>query len=486
MAKFSDYKANKARDIIKASNARPEKPRIAEQTALEKNLLEAKNYYPEKERKINDEMLDELSTKWKGNEGGSGGDALISGLKSGFKQGSFIEDKKRHKQVVDFTQKMRDMVADQNIKLFQEEKEFNAIQKITPRVMAYMESYKNMSPNDRKVYGQNTIEEFNQAAGTNYKFIDTNGSEPWKMMVSDDGYPAQLDFMELIKTPEQKKTEYYYNSNQMKDYESELQNEGKLQNELLESRAASYRQKSESADPAKVQEKKMQLLESGAIPEGVMLFDELDKQEKKFHMDRLKVESDKGKAAKSGIKALDEMERIFERHPKISTSLAAWAREKEGHEGLFNKLLQNAVNQDERDALTQLEKHAARLAIGTIEQFKGQRPTDILKKLIRDSNPNGKFTYKAFMPISNQYKSEFNEQVLMSDEADNGIYNRYVPHYKNVKGKSQNVAEVPAGASNSPADAKNLSNLREKILKDNEALERKRQEILNKRAASGK
>ena len=456
MAKLGDYKAQKARDILKASNARPERPNIQEQDRLDRTLLEAKNYYPDKERKINDEMLDELSTKWKGNEGGSGGDALISGLKAGFKEGSFIEDKKRHKQVIDFTQKMRDMVADQNIKLFQEEKEFNAIQKVTPRITAYLESYKNMSPSDRKVYLQNTIEELNQAAGKNYKLIDTIGSEPWKVMVSEDGYPAQLDLMDVIKTPEQKKTEYYYNSNEMKGYESELQGEDALQRRVMESKIAQNQarvqrdsEKAEMNSPQRIQEKKQKMVDSGEIPEGALLFDELPKEERQAHMKYMMEERDKAKPAEAGLEALDGMEKIFEKYPKLSTSLAKWAHSKNNTP--FENLINDAVNQDERSALQELEKHSSTLALGTLQQFKGQRPTDITKKLIVSTTPNSNFTPGSFKPVKEKLEKGFNKQIYESEKYSEGLAKRYVPPYRKIgadsNAKSQQTPSVDINAA---------------------------------------
>ena len=160
------------------------------------------------------------------------------------------------------------------------------------------------------------------------------------------------------------------------------------------------------------------------------MFDELPNHEAKAWIDDLRVERDKGKEAKSGVSALDEMDKIFKSHPKISTSLAKWANSK--GDSPFDNFIKSIVNQEQRNALLELEKHAATLSLGTIQQFKGQRPTDILKKLIKETNPGSNFTPEAFEPIKNQLKNKFNEQISRSEEANRGLMKRYVPTYEGV------------------------------------------------------
>jgi hypothetical protein len=470
MSKLSEHKLKKLQMRMDAAKSKPERPRIAEQLKLEEALLNAKKEESEPGRKLQQQMFGELSEKWKGNKGGSGGDAFVSGLKSGLQEGSFMEDKKRYKTMTDFIEKTRDMVAEQNIQLFKEEKLDNARRSVTPRIMAYLDSYKTMTPNDRKVFLQNAMEEYNKAADTDYKIVDATGSEPWKIIASDGEQTISIDLMDFIKTPEEKKLDYYLNSNESRNYESELQAEDELNKRVLESRINSHKRKNEGASPEEVQEKKKQLIESNEIPEGAILFDELDKNEKKFHMERIKTEADKGKAAKSGLKALDEMGKIFKKYPNISTSLAKWANSK--GDTPFDNLIKSMVDQDQRNALIQLEKHAARLAIGTIEQFKGMRPTDILKKLIKETNPGSNFTYEAFIPIQEQYSQEFIEQVERSDEAERALIKRYVPTYQKRNNPNQPVVEIPAGSQASTPGLAAIKQERDAIVRELEELNR--------------
>lgn len=430
MAKLADYRLNKVKQRMEAANSKPERPRINEQLGLEKTLLDLQKQSSEPERQIDKNMYESLSEKWKGNHGGSGGDAFVLGLTSGLQKGSFAEDKERNKKVMDFTEKMKNMVEEQNMQLFKEEKLYNARNSVTPRIMAYLDSYKSMSPNDRKVYLQNTLEEYNGSAGTNYKLIDSAGSEPWKIIISDGEEVRPLDLMGFIKTPEEKKLDYYYNSAENKQVERELQEEDYLNRQNLESQVKYNKARAEEKSPVGIQEKKQSLVESGEVPSGALLFDELPKHEAKAWIDDLRVERDKGKEAKNGVTALDEMDKIFKSHPKISTSLAKWANSK--GDSPFDNFIKSIVNQEQRNALLELEKHAATLSLGTIQQFKGQRPTDILKKLIKETNPGSNFTPEAFEPIKNQLKNKFNEQISRSEEANRGLMKRYVPTYEGV------------------------------------------------------
>ena len=414
MAKLADYKLQKVKQRMEAANAKPERPRINEQLGLEKTLLDLQKQSSDPDRQVDDKMYGDLTEKWKGNHGGSGGDAFIGGLTAGLKKGSFAEDKERNKKVMDFTEKMKNMVAEQNIQLFKEEKLDNARNSVTPRVMAYLDTYKNMSPSDRKVYLQNTLEEYNGSAGTNYKLIDSAGSEPWKIIISDGEEIKPLDLMSFIKTPQEKKLDYYYNSAENQNLERGLQSEDSLQRQVMQSKIAQNQAKTQKESPQGIQERKKQMIESGEIPEGSLLFDEIDKQERQVHMKYMMEERDKAKYAEAGLEALDGMEAIFEKFPKISTSLAKWAHQKNSTP--FENLINEAVNQDERDALIEFEKHSNTLALGTLQQFKGQRPTDIAKKLIVSTTPNSNFTPGSFKPVKEKISKGFNSQLEESEK----------------------------------------------------------------------
>ncbi|MGL4342571.1 MAG: hypothetical protein ACRCSZ_09215, partial [Lactococcus lactis] len=240
----------------------------------------------------------------------------------------------------------------------------------------------------------------------------------------------------------EKKYELYMNSNEMRMAEQAAIKE----NNMAMQRNKSYidANNAKSGKYGNVQsndsiDEKNRLIESGIIPKGSMFFSEIDpkSQEFKARLEELKVEKEKLQPTKQGIKALDNMNDIFSKYPKISTSLANWANIKDD-KSLAASVLKNFVNQDERAAIIELEKHAATLGLGVIGQFKGQRPTDILKKLIKESMPNGRFTKQAFDNIYSQYMETFNEQLERSDSAVNGWNGRYFPTYGNSEALNKN------------------------------------------------
>ena len=421
-----------------AATAKPERPRFGDEVSLNKALLELQQQMSAPDKQIDSQMYDELGQNWKSGGGGSRGDAVISGLKAGLRKGSLLDDKQRMQKFMSGVEKIKGMVEDTNRELYQQEKIFNATESIMPRLMSFMKTQKTMDPNAKRVFLQNTLDEYNQAAGTDYKLLGYDGIEPWKVTISDSGESQFLDLMSLMKTPAQAKYEMYLeNSPEMQQAGSLMQQEDALDRQVKQSsidlhqaHASKYNAQNQEQEVA--QQRKVNLQQQGVLPEGGMMFEEIgDPTERKLRLEELKAEKEKLQPTEAGIKALQEMDKIFKQYPKLSTSLAKWANSKE--DTLIGNLLKDIVNKDERNAIQQLEKHAATLALGVIQQFKGQRPTDILKKLIKDTNPGSNFTYEAFVPIKNQYMEQFQKQRAKSMEANNGWNHRYFPSYENTQ-----------------------------------------------------
>lgn len=444
---------------MNAANAKPERPRFEEQARLNKSVNDMQNESSSKSRKVQEDMYGELSEKWKGQKGGSSGDSFVTGLTAGLKEGSFMDDKKRSQQLIKFNEQMRDMVANQNIELFEKEKLHNAKQSMAPRIMAYLDKYQKMSPNDRKVYLQNSMDEYNKAADTDYKITDAIGSEPWKVIVSDGEGLQQIDLMEFIQTPEEQKLKYYLESEDAKGYEQELQNEDRLKREILENNAASSKYKSEAQNPANIQEKKRALIESGKIPEGALLFEELPQGVLKTRVKFMEDSVAKMKDTENGLEALYGIGKVLKDNPNISTSFAKWANEKDP--GLATNFLREISDQKVRNALKELEKHADVLAVGAISQFKGQRPTDILKKLLAGTVPGKDFTYDAYQAIAPSIEKRYKKQLNESKENAKGFNYGYAPPFIIDEAS---VVEVPAQESE-----------RDKIIREIEEIEARRQ-----------
>lgn len=445
MSRYANHLQQKAKLRYDASTSRPEHPRFADEVALNKTLFDMQEELSVPEQAIDNTMYQELERNWQSGGGGSRGDAAISGLKAGMMKGNLSKDKDKKQKFAAGIEKLKTMVEDTNRELWKQERIFNATESIMPRLMSFMKTQKSMDPNAKRVFLQNTLDEYNQAAGTDYKLLGYDGVEPWKVTISDSGESQFLDLMGLMKIPAQAKYEMYLeNSPEMQQAGSLMQQEDALDRQVRQSsidlhQAHANKYNAQNQQQEEAQQRKANLQQQGVLPEGGMLFEEIvDPTERKLRLEELKAEKEKLQPTEAGIKALQEMDKIFKEYPKLSTSLAKWANSKE--DTLIGNLLKDIVNKDERNAVQQLEKHAATLALGVIQQFKGQRPTDILKKLIKDTNPGSNFTYKAFIPIKNQYMEQFQKQRAKSMEANNGWNHRYFPNYENI------------GTNNTPED----------------------------------
>jgi hypothetical protein len=438
MSGYPSYLQNKAKMKFDMSNQKREKPNYGDSLAINKSLVEMQKEMSRPDKEIDNDMYGELKKSWDTGRTGGSGDAFISGLQGGLKKRANSDEKKGMDSIIETTQKMQQMVDAQNKQLAKNEKENASKEYIKPRVMAYLEQAQRMDPNARKVYLQSAMDEYNKASGNNYHILDAAGSEPWKVMISDDGQSEQIDLMDFIKTSEEKKYELYMNSNEMqiadaaarREYDMDIQSK---QSSINANQARANKYNGESGVGGDLSSKKEEMVKSGKMPEGSMLFDEIapHKEEFKHRITELKTEVEKLEPTEKGIKALESMGEIFKKYPNISTSLASWAAS--DSDSLTGKFLNSIVDQKQRDAVLELEKHAAVLGLGVIGQFKGQRPTDILKKLIIQSNPNGNFTYGAFKVIAGQYLEQFETQRERSVKAVDGWENRYFPIYSKKK-----------------------------------------------------
>jgi hypothetical protein len=434
MSKLSDWNKTKLAARMKAKETRPEKPRFGEEANLNTHLTNMEKGMTDINKPAND-SYDTMQKRWDQGKSG-GGDTFIDGLKAGVQRGSLIEDKKRMKKYSEGMEKLKAMVEDTNQRLYQEEKTDSARRSLEPRVYAYLEQAKQMAPDKRRAYIQGAMDEYNKLAGTDYRIAAVDDMEPWKVTVMDGGQAEVMNLMEFVKNNPEKELDLYLKSNEADNIERDAISQDAMSQQLNNAKMSKYTKEADLAQNAMLNKQEMQ--QSGKLPEGALMFDEItDKAEKKHRFEQLKVEAEKLEPTRKAMDALNDMENIFEKYPGLSTSFARWAESNK--DGVFNNFLKTIVNQDERAASQELDKHAATLSLGTISQFKGQRPTDILKKLIAETNPSGKFTPGAFKIIKDKYMREFETQFERSTEANKGWENRYFPSYKNIGKKNENA-----------------------------------------------
>jgi hypothetical protein len=434
MGVYDRYQLEKQKMKFAAQNAKPENPRYAEELNLKKALIDFDQNYSSQLQNEDARFMGEMSERWKKNGGGNLGDAIISGLQSGMRKGSILDDKKRMEKHRAGIEKMEKMVESTNMELANQRRLYDAKQSIMPNWVAYSKSFSGMNPADREQAVDTMINRYNEIAGTNYRRGPLDGKDPWMVTLIDGDQSQVVNMMDFMKTPEEMKLDMLMNSPGYRQMEGGLQAE---QNRDTELKNALLKQRQEKANEAQglpspeLQSRKQELISSGKVPEGAILFDEIKGPELKVRLETMKEEIGKLKGAEDGIRALNKMEDIFDKHPNIATSLARWAN-KGKDDSLAKTFLKDFINKEERDAVLELDKHAATLALGTIQQFKGQRPTDILKKLIQDTNPGSNFTKGAFKPIKEQYIGDFEFQKKKSKEEMKGYNGRYFPSHEKL------------------------------------------------------
>jgi hypothetical protein len=448
MAKLADYKLNKVKQRMEAANAKPERPRINEQLGLEKTLLDLQKQSSEPERQIDAKMYGDLSQKWKGNHGGSGGDAFIGGLTAGIQKGSFAEDKARNKKVMDFTEKMKNMVEEQNVQLFKEEKLDNARKSVTPRIMAYLDTYKSMSPNDRKVYLQNTLEEYNGYAGTNYKLVDSAGSEPWKIIVSDGDEIRPLDLMSFIKTPEEKKLDYYYNSAENQQYEKELAQEDSLQRQNMESQIRHHKDLSTDAEIKRKERQEALDIEKEILDANgdyVKFIDNMPTSEKIYAEKQIKEYTEKSNQALAAEKRLQRAVQIAKDHPALFGNLNAIIASRYNEDpGYLNNLLKNKIPKKDLNAMSELQGIVKNIFTDSIKGVPAKGINQFIEKKIEGGSPNQRWTAEAFSKVVNEALEEnkplHDEYKKGSDYGSSGLF--YRPKAKSRKESTPEINDL--------------------------------------------
>lgn len=444
MARFADYQLKKSKMLMDAGNTKGERPRFDQQLGLEKSLVEMQRESSAPDKEIDAKMFGDLSEKWKGNKGGSGGDAFIGGLTAGIKKGSFTDDKKRSKQLMQFTEQMRDMVAQQNIQLYEQEKLSNARNSVTPRIMAYLETYKTMSPNDRKVYLQNSMDEYNQAAGTDYKIIDATGSEPWKVIVSDSGESEQLDLMNFIQTPEQQKLQYYLNSNEVKSAEQQLRNEDNLEIQNKQSQIENNKSRISDADIKRKEHEEALQIEREIFEksgDNVKFIDNMSTSGKNNAERHIKEYTEKANQHLASEKRLERAIKIAEDHPELFNNLnAIIAARYNENPGYLNNILKNKIPKESLDAMSELSGIIKNIFTDSVKGVPSKGINQFIEKKLEAGSPNQRWTASAFKKVVGEAlerdKESYNEDKKVADYGSSGLF--YRPRAKSRKESTKN------------------------------------------------
>lgn len=446
MSKLPEFKLQKLKMKMEAAKAKPERPRIGEQLGLEKALVDTQRESSADIKRADQQVNNELSEKWKSKGGGDSGEAFVIGLNRGLQEGSFMDDKKRSKRLTDFIEKTSEMVATQNEQLFKEEKLYNARNSVTPRIMAYLDTYKNMSPNDRKVYLQNSMEEYNKIAGTDYKVVDATGSEPWKIIVSDGMELSPLDFMDFIKMPEEKRMEYYLKSNEVKEYENSLSKQDYLEN-MNKREINSYRQsKIEDAEIKRKEHQEALQVEKEIFEKNgdkVKFIDNLPPSLAKDAEKHIKEYTEKANQDLAAEKRLQRAVQISKDHPELFGNLNAIISSRYNEDpGYINNILKNKIPEESRDAASELAGIVKNIFTDSVKGIPAKGVNQFIEKKLEGGSPNQRWTAKAFEKVVsealNEYSDSYNEHKKAADYGSSGLYYRPKAKVRKTEEKQEN------------------------------------------------
>jgi hypothetical protein len=320
MADYSNYLLQKAKMKHEAANAKPEKPRFGDEVILNNNLFNMNKQMPnENEATVN--LLSEIQEGSKPGKVMSAGDALLAGAKAGVQRKSFLDDKERLGKIMAFTEKTKQMVEDTNRELYKQEKLYNAKQAIMPRFMGFLKNHAKMSPNDKKVFLQHTLDEYNQAAGTDYKLLSYDGSEPWKVTLSDGQEPFFLDLMYELKTPEEIRHEIFAQSPEvqkadqmaLQEHERDVRNQNAVAS-LHEEQAEKLKTEKKRDIEIKDAEERI-FKETGG--DRVKLFDNLGDSLIRSYETDINKNRDIAQASFDVVRDIEKLIHLAKTHPKI-------------------------------------------------------------------------------------------------------------------------------------------------------------------------
>lgn len=322
MSNYTSHLKENQKMKLAAATAKPDQPRFGEQTKIAKDMFDFDEHFNSKVRGEDAQLASELSQKWAGNGGGTRGDAFISGLQSGMRKGSILDDKKRMEKYKTGMEKMHQMVESQNQQLYQQEKLHNARQSIMPNWMAYSQSFRGMSPSDREQAVESMIQKYNDVAGTNYKRYSVDGREPWKVTVIDGQEAMPVDLMDLMKTPEEMRMQIMMNSPGYQQMEGVARGEHNMEQadkqagmDLKKSKIDALRQESQDLQSFKEMEETIKQ-ESG---DSVISLDRFINKPSQWNHAIKGIEKriEQGNTAHKGMQTLDRLNEIVDTKPQL-------------------------------------------------------------------------------------------------------------------------------------------------------------------------
>lgn len=418
MAGRSGFLLEIAKMKNQAANAKPEKANFGESVSLNKALFDMQSHMSKLDRDIDDEAYDELSKKWSGQGGGGSGDAFITGLKSGLKKGSILEDKERMKKYMNSLSQMEEMVSNQNKQIYEQQQIFNAKQKLMPQANTLFNS-----PNitqDKFENGWNSIaRKFSQMTGMNVQVVNPNRLTGEGTVIVD-GDEQLMDLKDFFATPEMLAYKQFENSPEFKAAQKASEDEYALEQknaknvaDLHEEQMKKLKKEREDLETANQFEKE-HLKKTG---DKITLLNTVGEGRYRQYEKEINTNREVAQAAFNVANDLDKLVKLAENHPSIFGSNMEFILMNKNNEdpNFWNSAARKLVPRKDRAAFNEATNLIKRLNADSLKSLGGGRMNVFLERNLFGGNPNmtweadavktvGKDLSKKSKAIGNEYK----------------------------------------------------------------------------------
>jgi hypothetical protein len=151
---------------------------------------------------------------------------------------------------------------------------------------------------------------------------------------------------------------------------------------------------------------------------------------------------------KRAIENINEMEKIFAEYPNIGDSFVNIV---EGNdESIRGKIARQFTDKKTLTAIQRLKKLSADLNLSTVMGLPAKASTDLLKRTIMASAPNGVLTHDAFKAIAENWKKRAEENIEEAITYENAWKKGYIPLEKESQRSKNPAIESSESESTAP------------------------------------
>ena len=335
---------------------------------------------------------------------------LVKGLEYGAKSKSIGEQKDnydKYEKVMDYFQKANNAAVEQN--QWYQKREL-ARQKLMPQALAYMDNIDKLDPQSQRIMAQDMLSQYGDSIGENFKLSSIDGSNPFLFTIQSDKGQQLFDMRSLAAGDQAMEQAI---AMKMPGYQMKLQEERqeKARKAELEADEFELKKYKEGIPDGKygnkndVESGQSETLTFGDHSYKTGNLQTLEKSARSEYQKKVHKDNDSIPKNNQSIKAIETMEEVFARNPKIGTSLVNMLDNPDGVDSWWNIWGRKFSGQDLTD-IEILRKATNDLNLDTILGISGKAATDLLKKAVQSASPSGKLTKGGFDNVSSKWKAK--------------------------------------------------------------------------------